>query len=195
IIVFFLIPTVFASNEEERHITNEDLFNENMTMIVHLATEILLLFNSTDPLDANLHINVVQLLKLLNRTNPRFIHFNRFDDSRRMHRLKITRFVSRSATMVSISLIIVTTLFVYYVCRRIYVSIIATSTSHLEIDEQTRRNNYEKVLRQVVADIEIIWRYRRELPEANPVEYSQKNVTLKTYCIHSLVSDPMVAQH
>uniref|UniRef100_A0A0M3HSV8 Uncharacterized protein n=1 Tax=Ascaris lumbricoides TaxID=6252 RepID=A0A0M3HSV8_ASCLU len=171
--VFCLIPTLFASDEEERHVTNEDLFNENMTMIIHLATEILLLFNSTDPLDANLHINVVQLLKLLNRTNPRFIHFNRFDDSRTMYRLKIARFVSRSAITISISLIVVMTLFVYYVCRRIYMSIITTTTSHLEIDEQTRRNNYEKVLRQVVVDIEKIWRYRRELPEANPMEYSQ----------------------
>ncbi|KAL3994683.1 hypothetical protein ACH3XW_22710 [Acanthocheilonema viteae] len=62
-----------------RHVTRDDLFGLNTTMIIPLNAYILKMIGKLDSMDVNFSsVNPINLLLTLNKTKPEIIHFNRF---------------------------------------------------------------------------------------------------------------------
>ncbi|VDK67349.1 unnamed protein product [Litomosoides sigmodontis] len=68
--------------EGTRHVTKDDLFGLNTTMIIPLNAYILKMIGKSDSMDVNFSsVNPINLLLRLNKTKPEMIYFNLFSEA------------------------------------------------------------------------------------------------------------------
>ncbi|KAL3994682.1 putative integral membrane protein [Acanthocheilonema viteae] len=104
-----------------RHVTRDDLFGLNTTMIIPLNAYILKMIGKLDSMDVNFSsVNPINLLLTLNKTKPEIIHFNRFFEAPAPIWFQFHSTVKLLAIFIILCLVLYAILMAIVICERIW---------------------------------------------------------------------------